>query len=214
MKIGIIGAGHIGGTLARLWAKSGYEVMISSRHIEKLSSLIDQIGSKAKSGTIEETAQFGDVVVLSIPLGGISSTDSRIANYLVDKLVIDTMNPFIERDGDIAKEIIESGKSSGEASQRRFPKAKIVRAFNSVRYPDLVAQAHRNPPQIAVPFSTDNDETRNVVMQLIKDAGFEPFNLGTLSDSKPQDPGGVLFGKALTANQIRELLIKRNYSQL
>lgn len=207
MRVGIIGAGHIGGTLARLWANSGHQVTISSRHVEQLTPLVNQIGSNVCKGSVEEASKFGEVVVLSIPLGGIRTTGARIANYLVNKTVIDTMNPFIERDGDVAKEIIESGLASGEATQRRFPSAKIVRAFSNVRYLDLNSQNHRNPPLIAIPFATDDDNSRPVITELIKDAGFEPYDLGLLKQSKPQDPGGILFGKALTAAQIRELLI-------
>ncbi len=206
MKIGIIGAGHIGGTLARLWANSGHQVTVSSRHVEQLEPLVSQIGSNIFNDSVEEAAKFGEIVVLSIPLGGIKTTGARIANHLVNKTVIDTMNPFIERDGDVAKEIIESGLSSGEATQKRFPSARIVRAFSSVRYPDLITQNHRNPPLVAIPFATDDQNSRNAVVQLIKDAGFEPFDLGTLEQSKPQDPGGMLFGRALTSNQIKELL--------
>jgi predicted dinucleotide-binding enzyme len=195
MKIGIIGAGHIGGTLARLWANSGHQVTVSSRHVEQLAALVSQISPNIFTGSVEEAAKFGEVVVLSIPLGGIKTTGAKIANHLVNKTVIDTMNPFIERDGDLAKEIIE-----------RFPSAKIVRAFSSIRYSDLMSQNHRNPPLVAVPFATDYQESRNTVIQLIKDAGFEPFDLGSLKDSKPQDPDGILFGKALTSDQIKELL--------
>lgn len=206
MKIGIIGAGHIGGTLARFWANSGHQVTVSSRHVEQLAALVSQISPNIFTGSVEEAAKFGEVVVLSIPLGGIKTTGAKIANHLVNKTVIDTMNPFIERDGDLAKEIIESGLSSGEATQKRFPSAKIVRAFSSIRYSDLMSQNHRNPPLVAVPFATDYQESRNTVIQLIKDAGFEPFDLGSLKDSKPQDPDGILFGKALTSDQIKELL--------
>jgi len=206
MKIGIIGAGHIGGTLARLWANNGHQVTVSSRHVEQLESLVSQIGTNIFKDSVEEAAKFGEVVVLSIPLGGIKTTGARIANHLVNKTVIDTMNPFIERDGDLAKEIIESGHSSGEETQKRFPSARIVRAFSNVRYHDLISQHHRNPPLIAIPFATDDQDSRNVVKQLIKDAGFEPFDLGSLKESKPQDPNGILFGKALTSSQIKELL--------
>jgi len=206
MKIGIIGAGHIGGTLAELWAKNNHQITISSRHVDELTPLVKKIGSNSCNGTVEDAARFGEIIVLSIPLGGIRSTGPRIANFLVDKVVIDTMNPFIERDGDIAREIIESGFSAGEATQRRFPSARIVRAFSSVPYADLKLQANRLPPLVAIPFATDDDPARLIAVQLISEAGFEPFDLGSLKMSKPQDPGGVLFGKALNFEQVSELL--------
>jgi predicted dinucleotide-binding enzyme len=205
MKIGIIGAGHIGGALAHLWARSGHQVVISSRHVDKLDPLIRDIGPNSCKGTILEAARFGEVVVLAIPLKGIKDTGAQIANFLSNKVVIDTMNPFIERDGLVAKEILNRGISSGEATQERFPTAKIVRAFNSIYFNDLLAQAHRGAPLVAIPFSSDSSDAIEVCKQLITDAGFVFYELGPLNHSKAQDPGGILFGKALTVKQIEDL---------
>lgn len=206
MKIGIIGAGHIGGIIAELLVQSGHDITVSSRHIETLTPLVEQLGSHGCKASIEDTANYNEIIVLAIPLGGIRETGGKIANYITNKIVIDVMNPFIERDGDIAKEIIQSGLASGEATQIRFPFAKIVRAFNNIRYVDLKTQSHRFPNPVAVPFATDHDDAKGTIIQLIKDAGYEPYFMGKLKDSKPQDPGGVLFGKALTVRQISELL--------
>ena len=74
--------------------------------------------------------------------------------------------------------------------QERFPTAKIVRAFSSIRYLDLQSEANKTPPAVAVPYSTDFDDAKNVCEKLIRDAGFAPFDLGPLNLSKPLDPGG------------------------
>ena len=206
MNIGIVGGGHVGGALAVLWAKSGHDVLVSSRHPEMLDMLLKQIGPRGCKGTFSESAQFGEVVLLAIPLGGIVAISSNLEKSLSGKIVLDAMNPFPERDGEVAIDIIHRKIAAGQASQERFPSAKIVRSFSSIRYLDLQSQASRTPPAVAVPYSTDFDDAKNVCERLIRDAGFAPFDLGPLNLSKPLDPGGILFGKALTEQQILELL--------
>ncbi len=202
MKIGIIGAGHIGGTVGTLWAQHGHEVMLSSRHPEGLDSLIQLIGPKGRKGTVEQVADFGEVVFLAIPLGEIPRVATSITKSIAGKVVLDAMNPFVERDGGVAEEILLRGITAGQASQERFPASRIVRAFSSVRYGDLQAQANRNTPTVvAIPFATDDPGAREIAVRLIRDAGFEPFDIGSLAESKVQDPGGILFGKALTSDR-------------
>jgi 8-hydroxy-5-deazaflavin:NADPH oxidoreductase len=206
MNIGIVGGGHVGGTLALLWVKSGHDVLISSRHPDMLEQLRKQIGARCCKGTFSEAAQFGEVILLAIPLGGIVAISSTLEKFFSGKVILDAMNPFAERDGEIATDIINRKIAAGQASQERFPAAKITRAFSSIRCLDLQTQANRTPPAVAVPYSTDFDDAKNVCEKLIRGAGFAPFDLGPLNLSKPLDPGGILFGKALTEQQILELL--------
>lgn len=206
MKIGVIGAGRIGGTLAKLWAKKGHQIVISSSHPDKLDSLVKTIGSQCCSGTFEDAAKFGEIVLLAIPLGGIVAVSAKIKSHLTNKIVLDAMNPFTERDGEIALDIINRKIASGQATQERFPSSRIVRAFSSIKYSDL--QEHSNQtPAIAVPYSTDFTDAKHIAEQLIYDAGFIPFDLGPLNHSKSIDPGGILFGKALSEKHIIELLM-------
>ena len=102
LKIGIIGAGHIGGTLARLWVAAGHEVLISSRHPEELRPLAQSLGPKARVGTPREAAQFGDVV--SVPYGALPQIGQDLKAELAGKIVLDTGNPYPQRDGDMALE--------------------------------------------------------------------------------------------------------------
>src|SRR6516162_5788204 len=71
LKIGIIGTGRIGGTLAELWAKAGHEVLVSSRHPDQLQDLVRSLGPKARAGTPREAAIFGEVVLISVPYGAL-----------------------------------------------------------------------------------------------------------------------------------------------
>jgi hypothetical protein len=206
MKIGILGGGHIGGTLTRLWAEAGHQVMVSSRHPEELESLVSEIDGDAQTGSVEEAAAFGEVVFLAIPLKGVVDTLPDIADDLSGKVVIDAMNPFPGRDGEVAQEIFDRGIASGVRTQERLPDAKVARAFSSVYYQVLQSEAHREGEKIAVPIAADDNEARSVTEQLVRDAGFEPFDLGSLTDSKPLDPEGSLFTEAMTAAGMKKAL--------
>ncbi len=103
-RIGIVGSGHIGGTLGILLAKAGYEILYSSRHPDALKNLVKIAGPKACAGTVAEAIAFGDVTVLSLPLKAIPELDAATKEALKGKIVIDTSNPYPERDGVIAEE--------------------------------------------------------------------------------------------------------------
>ncbi|MDX1618553.1 MAG: NAD(P)-binding domain-containing protein [Balneolaceae bacterium] len=205
MDIGIIGAGSIGGTLARLWAEAGHKVMISSRHPEELKSLAEDIGGNADYGTVKEAAAFGEVVVLAIPLKGRGDTVPDIKSSLNGKVVIDAMNPFPGRDGSIAEGIIKKGIASGVATSEQLDQSEVVRAFSSVYFKELQSESHREGEKVAIPMAAETEKARDIAAGLIRDAGFEPYDLGSLAESKPLDPDGQLFGSTLTAQEIRAM---------
>ncbi|HEX3018845.1 MAG TPA: NAD(P)-binding domain-containing protein [Chitinispirillaceae bacterium] len=212
MNIGIIGSGHIGSILAELWTRHGHRVMISSRHPDKLDTLAQKIGPDCQRGSVEQAAQFGETVVLSIPLGQLESVISKTDKYLHGKVVIDTMNPCVERDGDQALDIITRNIASAVATQLKLSQSKVVRAFCSICFFDLKTLANRLPNTISVPFASDDESAKLIIMQLINDAGFQPYYLGPLHLSKPLDPGGKIFGKALTRSQIEDLLFYKEFT--
>jgi predicted dinucleotide-binding enzyme len=116
LKIGIIGAGQIGGTLAKLWVAAGNEVLISSRHPEELRPLAQSLGPKARVGTPRGAALFGDVVLVSIPYGALPQIGRDLKAELAGKIVLDTGNPYPQRDGEMALEARRVG--TGVASPR------------------------------------------------------------------------------------------------
>ena len=126
LKIGIIGAGKIGGTLATLWVKAGHEVLISSRHPDELQGLARSLGPKARVGTPREAAVFGDVVLISVPYAALPQIGKDLEKELKGKVVIDTGNPYPERDG-------RRGATQGHRRRfggvpaRRSPRTRIQR---------------------------------------------------------------------------------------
>src|SRR2546423_1377646 len=104
MRIGIVGAGMIGSTLAKLWVDAGHDVRVASRHPAELDSLVHSLGTRASAGTPQDAAAFGDVVMLTVPLKAIPDLARDLATALAGKIVLDTGNAYERRDGRTARE--------------------------------------------------------------------------------------------------------------
>ncbi|HEX9137617.1 MAG TPA: NAD(P)-binding domain-containing protein, partial [Nitrospirota bacterium] len=166
-KIGIVGSGHIGGTLGVLLAKAGYDVVYSSRHPDTLKDLVKTAGPKACAGTIAEAIAFGDVIVLSVPLKAIPELDAKTKDALKGKIVIDTSNPYPERDGKIAEEARKDPGGMGAVVARLLPGARIVRAFNTVYFEDLKRTVNNRGERIGIPIASDDQEGLKAAVELV-----------------------------------------------
>lgn len=207
MKIGIIGAGHIGGTLARLFARAGHEVMVSnSRGPQSLMPLVTQLGPNVMAGTVPEAAAFGDVVILAIPYGQYQTIP---ADPLRGKIVVDAMNYYPERDG----QIDFHGLTSSELVAQHLPGARIVKAFNTMRFDKLGSAGRPMAPEserLALFVSGDDWQAKATVAQLIRDIGFTPIDMGTLHEGgRMQQPGSPIYTRELTPEEARQVLAYR-----
>jgi hypothetical protein len=203
-RIGIVGAGKMGGTLAGLWSKAGYQVMISSRHPDELRSLAHSFGDKVSVGTPGDAASFGDVVVISVPYGAEPQLGQELSAQLTNKVVIDLGNPYPERDGKMAEQARREG--TGVASARFFPGVRLVRAFNAISYVDLGHDAHRAGDAVAIPIASDDTQARRIVSRLVHAAGFAPVVVGGLSSARRFDVGTPVYVKPMSASQLRAAL--------
>src|SRR5262245_18304282 len=104
MRIGMIGAGMIGSTLAKLWVEAGHEVRVASRHLDAVKELIQPLGPRASAGTPDDAATFGDAVLLTVPLKAVPDLARDMAHSLSGKLVLDTSNVYERRDVDTARQ--------------------------------------------------------------------------------------------------------------
>lgn len=204
LKIGIIGTGKIGGALAELWAKAGHELVISSRHPEQLRPLAERLGPKVRAGTPQEAAAFGDVILVSVPYGALPQVGRDHAAQMKDKVVLETGNPYPQRDGEMAQPA--RAKGTGIASAEYLPGVRLVRAFTSIPHFDLRSEAHRSGERVGVPLAADDQEALKVAVRLVQDAGFEPVVVGPLVRAKDFDVGTPAFGRALTARELRQAL--------
>lgn len=204
LKIGIIGAGQIGGTLAALWVQAGHEVLISSRHPDALRPLAQSLGPRARVGTPREAALFGPVVLVSVPYGALPQIGRDLRGELAGKIVLDTGNPYPQRDGPMALEARKKG--TGVASAEFLPGVRLVRAFNAINSGDLRSEAHRKGEPIAIPLAGDDPEALQVAQQLVRDAGFAPVLVGPLSRAREFDVGTSVYTRLMTAAQLRAAL--------
>jgi predicted dinucleotide-binding enzyme len=212
MKIGIIGAGSIGTTAGRLFARAGHEVALSNSRgpaslrelVESINRdaagvVIDQAPPRARAATVDEAATFGEVVLLAVPFRSPEALPS--AERVRGKIVIDAMNPY-GRDGSI----IDLGDStSSEETAKRLPGARVVKAFNTIFWKHLEEQGRPDrplPERRAIFVAGDDAEAKTVVSRLIEEIGFAPVDTGSLRDGgRRQQPGTPVYNRVLTPAQ-------------
>jgi predicted dinucleotide-binding enzyme len=204
MKVGIIGAGNIGSTLARRLAKAGHSVLIAnSRGPETLQDLADETGAKAVS--VQDATQGVSVVILSIPLAKLLLLREFIAGLPDDVVVADTSNYFPVRDGQIPA--IDGGQveSLWVSEQIGHP---VIKAWNNVLAPVLAGKGlpPRAEGRIALSVAGDDPAAKRVVMSLVEDTGFDAIDGGPLAESWRQQPITKAYCSELTADGLRAAL--------
>lgn len=209
MKIGIIGTGHVGSVLAAEWAKAGHQIMLSSRHPNQLKAMAKQMGPKVEVGTPEEAAKFGEILLLSIPFGEIPHLSKKVLSAMKGKIVMDTCNPYVERDKQVGIEALNSPEGSGVWVARHIPGAKMVKAFNSIFAEALKSEAHRKGERLGVPLASDHKDALEVVSMLVKDAGHGPVIVGELRRAKEFDNGSVVYTSGASVSELKRQFQKR-----
>jgi hypothetical protein len=212
--IGLIGAGHIGGQLARLAVAHGYYVVISnSRGPETLSSLVTELGPKARAATPVEAARAGDIVVVTIPLKNYGSVP---VEPLAGKIVIDTNNYYPQRDGRI-RELDDESTTTSELLQAHLPKSQVVKAFNHIYASELTT--HGLPPgsqgRRALVIAGDDPGAKATVSKLLDQFGFDTVDAGPLKEGwriQRDTPG---YGPRRTADELRrDLAAAKRYADM
>ena len=204
MRIGIIGAGNIGSTLAQKLAKRGHSVLIgNSRGPETLKNLSDETGAKAVA--VREATRGVDVIILSIPLGKLPLLKEVLAGLPDDAVIADTSNYFPVRDGQI--HAIERGQVESVWVSEQIGHS-VVKAWNNVlaailESKGLPAGAHG---RIALSVAGDDDAAKNAVMSLVEDTGFDAIDGGSLAESWRQQPITRAYCSELTADELRAAL--------
>src|SRR5262245_31626769 len=208
MNIGIIGAGHIGGTLTRRFSALGHKVFVAnSRGPETLADLAAETG--ATPVTVEQAAQAGDVVIVTIPLKNIPSLPAGLfAKTPKNVVVVDTGNYYPQqRDGRI--DGIEDGMTESRwvAEQLGRP---VVKAFNNIYAEHLykLGRPKVGPERIALPVAGDDPTAKAVVLSLIDELGFDSVDAGGLDESWRQQPATPVYATDLDANGVRRALAK------
>ena len=206
MKIGIIGAGQIGGTLARRLTALGHEVSIAnSRGPETLAAFARETG--AKPVTVEQAVRAGDVVIVTIPEKNIPRLPAVLFDGVPDDVVVvDTGNYYPQqRDGRI--DAIENGTTESRWVSDRLGRP-VVKAFNNLYASHLLERGkpRGEPGRIALPVAGDDRRAKDVVIRLLDELGFDGVDGGTLDESWRQQPGTPVYGTDFDAAGVRRAL--------
>ena len=193
MQIAILGAGLVGSALGRLWHAAGHDVTFAARRAARPRALAAELGERAHAASVADAVAGADVVLVAVP--GPAVTDALQAAGLLDgRVMIDAANSFGQQQVTL--------RSLADA----FPQARWVRAFNSLSADIMAGGNHRNPPWVM--FLSGDEEAKPAVAQLIRDAGFDPFDLGGIDDSRLQDLGGALWLTILTHDEATALVAR------
>ncbi|MEX3021672.1 NADPH-dependent F420 reductase [Kluyvera sp. STS39-E] len=204
VRIGVIGAGWLGGTVAKLWVAAGHEVMFSSRHPEELKSTVAELGSKASVGTPLQAAEFGSVLLFAVPYDALPALGKDLGNAIKGKVVLDATNPTADSDNALTQEAKRNGV--GATSLKYLPGTRLVRAFNSVDAGRIAASANRTADKLGVGIASDDEQALATAAQLVRDAGSEPVITGDLKSSQGFEDGGPGFRANTDAAHLRKLL--------
>ena len=181
MRIGIIGVGNIGGALAKHFASGGHQVAVSnSRGADTLRSFAAELGEGARAVAPQEAAEFGDIVVVSVPFGRYRELPR---DGVAGKVVIDTNNYYPNRDGQF-QELDNDRTTSSELLQEHMRGSRVVKAFNGIAAANLrdSGRPGGDSERIGIPISSDDAEAKRVVADLIDEIGFDAVDAGTLAE--------------------------------
>ena len=205
ISIGVIGSGHIGGTVGALWVKAGHPVLFTSLHPEELKDMVAALGALAQAGTVDQAIAFGDALFIAVPYGALPQIGRDYGAALKGKIMLDAGNAVAARDGAaIAEEVKTNG--IGVTSQKYLPGTRLVRAFNTINYKILASEANRPDPKLAIPIAGDDPQAVQVAAELVRDAGFDPVVVGKLEDASRFQQGAPGYGQPVTAAELKQKL--------
>ena len=205
--VGIIGAGHIGSTLARGLVDRGYDVVISnSREPETLADLVAELGPRATAATLAEAAERGEWAIVTVPLRAI---DAVPAAPLAGKVVLDTNNYYWERDGRIP-ELDENRTTTSGMLQERLPESTVVKGFNHIRSDQILTDGTPagTPGRRALATASDSPLGSAFVVALYDEFGFDTVNIGPLAESWRVERDRPAYGERQGATELEANLAR------
>lgn len=208
MRIGVIGAGKIGGTLALRLADGGHEIVVANRRgPDAIAELLAELGPRGRAGDPREAAAFGEVVIVATPL---AAWGELPAAELAGRVVVDANNYYPGRDGQI-EELDDGALSSSQLFASRLPGARVVKAFNTIFWERLrdAGRPPGDPERLAIPLAADDAAAKATVAGLIEQLGFDAVDSGTLADGINQQPGTPVYNNPVGGAAAAELLRQR-----
>ena len=190
MRIGVIGAGNVGGTLGRSWVQNGHDVMfgVPNPTAPKMLALLKDTGGKARAGGVAEAAAHGEVVVFATPWAATQDA-VRQAGDLTGKVILDCTNPLKE---DLSGLAVGHTTSGGERVAAWASSGRVVKVFNTTGFENM-AQPSYGGTAITMFFAGDDAQAKRVAAQLAQEMGFDPVDAGPLANARLLEPLGFLW---------------------
>jgi len=191
--VGFIGSGNIGGTVARLAAAAGHDVVLSnSRGPDTLTDLAAELGERARAATATEAAEAADIVVVSVPYRAVRALP---VEQLAGKVVLDTNNYYAARDGHVA-ELDDNRITSSELEQRQLGGARLVKVFNNIYFAHLrsLPRPAGAADRTALTIAGDDAEAKRAATAFLDSIGYDAVDIGALADSWRVQPGQPAYG--------------------
>ncbi|MGB4779983.1 NADPH-dependent F420 reductase [Microbacterium sp.] len=204
-RLGIVGAGKIGTTIARAALDAGYDVMLSgSGTVERLALTAEILAPGATPAVTADVVGHAELIVLAVPTHRFRELDRTLFD---GKVLIDTMNYWEPIDGH-DPEFAADPAGSSLVVQRWFSGASVVKSLNQLGYHefDELRRPHGRPDRLAQAVSGNDGEARTAVMQLVDRLGFDAIDAGPLTAATPLGTGGAAFGIGLSAGALSLLL--------
>ena len=194
MRVGILGSGLMGSKLGTIFARAGHEVVFSyARSREKLNRLARDAGKNARAGTPGEAAQDADALLLAVHWSRVDDVLNQ-AGDLSGKVIVTCSLPL---NADNTELVVAHNSSGAEELAKMIPKARVVCAFNTVPSEVLfnVFEARRNSPRPSLVYCGDDSGSKAIAAELIRDAGFDPVDVGPLRSARYTEPFALLVGE-------------------
>jgi predicted dinucleotide-binding enzyme len=204
-RLGIVGAGRVGTTIARAAIAAGYDVAISgSGTAERIALIVDVLAPGARAASTDEVVRHADLVVLAVPMHRFRELPRDL---FAGKILIDAMNYWEDIDG-VDRELATAPAGTSVVVQERFPSARVVKSLNHITYYrfDEGRRPQGAPGRIAIAAAGDDRAAVAAVMQLIDRLGFDAVDAGPLEAGLALEPDGPVFGVSYSADELSELL--------
>src|SRR3954452_13339193 len=208
LRLGIVGAGKLGTTVARAAIAAGYEVAISgSGAADDIALTVDVLARGAHAVTTDEVVRQADIIVLAVPTHRFRELPSDL---FAGKILVDAMNYWEPVDGE-DEELAAAPDGTSVVVQERFPTARVVKSLNQLGYHELEENGRPNsaPDRIAVGAAGDDRVAVRPVMRLVDRLAFDAVDAGSLEDGAVLDPDGSPFAVTYSRDQLRELVARR-----
>ena len=204
-RLGIVGAGRVGTTIARAAVASGYDVAISgSGTADRIALIVEVLAPGARPVSTDEVVRHADIIVLAVPMHRFRELPRDL---FAGKILIDAMNYWEEIDG-VDPELATAPAGTSIVVQDRFPSARVVKSLNHITYYkfDESRRPHGAPGRLAMAAAGDDRAAVTAVMQLIDRLGFDAVDAGPLEAGLALEPNGSVFGVSYSADDLSNLL--------